>query len=155
DEEGAGDGSIEMYARIPELHATQIRELYEAIADGATPILIHCSAGKDRTGIAVALLLDLLRVERSLVLDDYAMSERLLDWAKLDIEATLGVGAGATQRRALPPVVRDLLLRSDPRYLQSAFTHLERRFGSTEGFLSAIGVTSSVMSDLRHRLLDD
>jgi len=45
-----------------------------ARADG--PVLVHCAAGKDRTGIAVALVLRLLGVERDLVLADYILTEQ-------------------------------------------------------------------------------
>ncbi len=145
---------MQMYAQIPEIHAAHFGELFQTIADDHTPILIHCSAGKDRTGVAVALLLDLLGVERSLILDDYALSEQLLDWSRLDVAATLGIDTSASHRE-LPAVLLDRMLRSDPRYLQATFDHLEQRYGSTERFISMAGVSLSTVSQIRRRLLDE
>ena len=48
------------------------------VADGGTPALFHCSAGKDRTGVLAALLLDLAGVEHDAIVADYALtSERM------------------------------------------------------------------------------
>ena len=136
---------MQMYTQIPEIHAAHFGELFQTIADDHTPILIHCSAGKDRTGVAIALLLDLLGVERSVILDDYALSERLLDWSRLDVSATLGIDATAPHRE-LPAVLLDRMLRSDPRYLQATFDYLEQRYGSTQRFMSMAGVPLSTVS---------
>ena len=65
-----GDRSVEAlkranltnYAAMPAALRPWLRGLIEAIADGETPVLIHCTAGKDRTGVLVALLLMALRV---------------------------------------------------------------------------------------------
>jgi protein-tyrosine phosphatase len=61
-------------------------------------VLIHCAAGKDRTGIAAGLLLEMLGVERAFILADYAKTEQLLDWDRLTAAAAV-VGA-----RPSPPV---------------------------------------------------
>jgi len=56
-----------------------------ALADDATPdaaaVLVHCTAGKDRTGVAIALLLDAVGAERTAVIDDYTSSEANLSGA--------------------------------------------------------------------------
>lgn len=144
---------IDRYARIPDAYATQFGQLFDEIASAETPILIHCSAGKDRTGVAVALLLDLIGVDRSDILDNYALSEAMLDWSRLDVTATLGAGAAAST--VLPPMVRDLLLRSDRRYLQATFDYLDRRYASTEGYLRSVGVSRAVMAAISGRLAED
>jgi protein-tyrosine phosphatase len=141
-----------VYAQIAESHATLLRGLYLEIASGDSPILIHCSAGKDRTGVAIALLLDVLHVDRPDILDNYALSEDLLDWARLDVSATLGAGASASED--IPPTVRSLLLRSDRRYLQAVFDQIEQRYGSTERFLPQIGVSPDAIARLRQRLVE-
>lgn len=152
DDERVQRALMQMYAQIPEIHAAHFGELFQTIADDQTPILIHCSAGKDRTGVAIALLLDLLGVERSAILDDYALSEQLLDWSRLDVTATLGIDATASHRE-LPAVLLDRMLRSDPRYLQATFDYLQERYGSTERFMSMAGVSLSTVSQIRQRLL--
>jgi rhodanese-related sulfurtransferase len=59
-------------AAAPHLLVDLVHEV--ARADG--PVLVHCAAGKDRTGIAVALVLRLLGVDRDLVLADYILTEQ-------------------------------------------------------------------------------
>src|SRR3546814_2414447 len=62
------------YAAMPEPFAPYIRPLFEAVADGQLPLLVHCTAGKDRTGLVVAVLLLALGVSREDVLADYGRS---------------------------------------------------------------------------------
>ncbi len=50
------------------------RTMFARIADGAMPILFHCSAGKDRTGVAAALILLLLGVPRETIVHDYMLT---------------------------------------------------------------------------------
>jgi protein-tyrosine phosphatase len=60
-------------ARWPEL----FRATFEAVAEAPDGgVLIHCSAGRDRTGLVVSLLLDAAGVERDAILDDYEWSVR-------------------------------------------------------------------------------
>lgn len=54
-------------------------ELLRLVADGQrTPAVIHCRSGRDRTGVAVALLLDLVGVERAAIGADYAVTGRYI-----------------------------------------------------------------------------
>ena len=148
----ARDVVIQAYQRIVEDHVTQLRDLYQAIADEQTPVLIHCAAGKDRTGVAVGILLDLLGVERSAILDDYELSERYLDWSQMDLAATLGIGARAVD---VPTAVSNAIVRSDRAYLEAAFAWVGNRFGSTEGFVeTGLGLSHAAVVSIRRHLID-
>lgn len=69
------DNSPEGYRRLPERHIKQMRELFTILSGrDAYPVLYHCHAGKDRTGIVTALLLELLGAERQTILGDYLSS---------------------------------------------------------------------------------
>ena len=61
-----------MYSNFPFCKAYQ--EMFDVIKKKETPILFHCTAGKDRTGIAAALILILLGVDEETVLDDYELT---------------------------------------------------------------------------------
>ncbi len=144
---------IQAYQRIVEDHVTQLSDLYQAIADEQTPVLIHCAAGKDRTGVAVGILLDLLGVERSAILDDYELSERHLDWNRMDLAATLGVGVHSVD---LPTEVLNAIVRSDRAYLQAALAYVENRFGSTEAFVErGLGLSHAAVVSIRRHLIED
>jgi protein-tyrosine phosphatase len=69
------DAMIRMYHVMLADHATTFGSLFtHLVADDALPAIFHCTAGKDRTGIAAALLLSVLGVPDAIVLDDYELS---------------------------------------------------------------------------------
>jgi protein-tyrosine phosphatase len=145
-----------LYRMIATDHAHQFRDIFEAVAGGALPMLIHCAAGKDRTGIAVGLLLELVGVERAFVLADYAMTEQLLDWDRLTAAAVLGTGLSLSWLERLDPGARSLLFRSDERYLRAVFEDMEAQHGSVTAFvIERLRVPPAVIDRLRKRLLED
>lgn len=125
------------YSFMLDAYAVELVAMFRAIADDSLPLLIHCSAGKDRTGAASALLLDLLGVARADIIDDYVRSSALLDGdthfrnmlsdAKLDLYA------------ALPGECRQVMLGTDPAYLDSLFATLDDQFGSVADYLAHHG----------------
>ncbi len=67
-----------MYLRMLDNCAQQFTRLADLVADPQNlPLLFHCTAGKDRTGVAAALLLEILGVPRQVVLDDYCLTDEL------------------------------------------------------------------------------
>jgi protein-tyrosine phosphatase len=146
---------LDLYRMIAEEHAVHLRDLYQALAEGALPVLIHCAAGKDRTGIAVALLLEIIGVERAYVLADYSKTEQLLDWDRLTAAAALGTGVDNNWLEKLDPSALKLLFRSDERYLQATFDDLKSRYGSVTRFvIDRLGVSAETIEQLRDRLVE-
>jgi protein-tyrosine phosphatase len=97
----------------------------EAARPSSTPFVISCSAGRDRTGIVVACLLDLLDVTDDAIAGDYALSD--------DFDPVSGRAHGATMHELLALV--------------------RRRYVSTQLMLASHGVTASVVDELRRGLL--
>ncbi|MBW8783049.1 MAG: tyrosine-protein phosphatase, partial [Novosphingobium sp.] len=64
------------YRIMPHQQARAYRELFAELIRGDTPVLVHCSAGKDRTGVGVALVLTALGVPYATVRDDFLLSNR-------------------------------------------------------------------------------
>lgn len=111
------------YARMPFEHADEFRDvLHHIIAPATAPHLVHCTSGKDRTGLLVAFLLLALEVPRGVVFDDYALSNG--DWQPVD-----AFGSNAT------PEAIDTIMAAPPEYLESAFTAIEARCGSFDDYL--------------------
>ncbi|MCF8534481.1 MAG: tyrosine-protein phosphatase [Reyranella sp.] len=144
-----------LYTGIAEAHADQFACLFAAIAEGCLPVLIHCTAGKDRTGLAVALLLELLGVPREWVLWDYEQTNHHLRKDLVHLESAVGVGGLAEWMEALGPESRDVMLGVDRAYLVAALTSLEREFGSVEAFAAdRLALSPTVLAGLRTQLLE-
>lgn len=69
-----------------------IAKFFSVLADESNyPVLFHCSAGKDRTGIMAALVLELAGVPRPIIMDDYLQSQRNSAGLKVDADWLRGV----------------------------------------------------------------
>jgi protein-tyrosine phosphatase len=144
-----------LYTHIAETHAAQFAAIYRAMAEGALPILIHCAAGKDRTGLAVAILLELIGVEREWVVWDYAQTGVHLKPHMISLESAAGVGAMAEWLASLGPEGRKLLMAADEAYLLAALADIEARFGSIRAFArERLALADATIDALEDRLLE-
>jgi protein-tyrosine phosphatase len=140
---------LELYLGLIDHAAAQIGELFAGLAahDGL-PAVFHCHAGKDRTGIAAALLLEALGVEREAVLDDYELTARYRQRQHQDVSFQRLVEAGMT-----PEAAAGVL--SAPRWaMEQALADLDRRHGGVEPYLTGpAGLTPEDLRTLRERLV--
>lgn len=112
------------------------------------PAIVHCSAGKDRTGLVVALLLSALGVDRESVLDDYELTTRLRSGAKIDEMRPMFASHGLD--------VEDYrILYEAPRHvLAEMLDHIDERFGGVESYLLGNGLESAALGRLRSIFVD-
>lgn len=145
---GARRAMLDLYASLPALLAATMRDATEAIISGwGVPVLLHCHVGKDRTGVAIALLLTALGVTREAILTDYEETARRID---TETETRhLARSLGSLLGRALDPATLDMLGRTDPAYLDAAFNATERHWGGPDGYFAAIGLTPDRRARLR------
>lgn len=135
------DGYIAFsYASFLERHAGLFGEAVRAFARAPEGgVVVHCVAGKDRTGLVVGLLLRVAGVPLEVVDEDYALSERLLAEA----------GYVATDYRGLQRVPR-----SPAGTLLDVLGRIEAEHGSAAGYLRAAGCAGEDIDAIRRRLLD-
>ena len=107
------------------------------------PVVVHCAAGKDRTGIIVALLLLVAGVPRESVVDDYVLSE-----SEPEIERLLA---------RLDPDVREraeAFSRSRPETIGTALEHLDATYGGVRAYLrDTCGLSQNEVTAVRTRLV--
>lgn len=96
------------------------------------PTLVHCHAGKDRTGLVIAMVLDVVGVSRELVLEDYELTTHARAYRRQEIEETLR--ARGTEWERVSP-----LFVAPAETLEIALAHLETEYGSVHGYLVGPG----------------
>ena len=150
-------GMEAFYATLPGTLGAAIRDIFAAVAEGSAPVLIHCAAGKDRTGVVAGFLLEALGVPRQVVLADYARSAKLMDYEKIlrtEPQSGLGLARGGVSVTGLRAEIRARLLASDEAYLAAAFRMAEAEAGSVTGYLtSVLDVAPATIAGLRAGLL--
>lgn len=128
------------YRAMPAEFAARFAALFEALEAGPDAATFHCSAGKDRTGVAAALILEALGVPRDTVLADYALSDTFVDYMA-DIQANRA-SVNPEDPMAfwvnLPDEVLAPFMRSDPAYLSAALDQIESDYGSVEAYLTGV-----------------
>jgi protein-tyrosine phosphatase len=139
------------YEQIPFDQAPSYAAAFGRIAQGRLPLLFHCSAGKDRSGVAAALLLTALGVRRDDVMRDYLLSRE----ARQRIEEAFI--ADPRHEKALENRARawEPLMDSDPNYLSAMFGAVEARRGSIEAYFEHdLGIDAAGLQALRNELLE-
>ena len=107
---------------VLERHGAFARVFHRLLEEGDKPLLFHCAAGKDRTGVAAALLLSTLGVPRDVVLEDYLLSNAHYVPKALTISE-------------FPDEVRAAIVKVQPSFLNAALDTIEGRWGSVERYL--------------------
>ena len=131
------------YRDYPRRCAPGFRTLFATLSDGThRPLVFHCTAGKDRTGFASALLLTLLGVPWETVMDDYLRTNELWTghvgrYPELDIDT------------------RAAIVEARTAYLEAAFDVVRADFGGPEQFAErALSLDGASRERLRADLLD-
>jgi protein-tyrosine phosphatase len=152
DAEKARAGMRAAYGHLPFEQAPAYREVFQRLAAGETPMIFHCSAGKDRAGTAAALILSALGVPRETVTADYLLSDQLAR-SRHERRAAEDGGEGPASR--FDPDVLRIVLGADASYLEAAFAAIEARHGTLEGYLAeALSVDAGQLEKIRALLLE-
>ena len=128
-------------------HPANVAEAVRRLAaEDAGPALVHCAAGKDRTGVLVALVLDAVGVEREAVVADYALSADNVEamWRRWTTAAGEEMPADLTPH--LPRAV----------VMEAVLAHLDAEYGTdgtggAAGWLRANGLDDAALDRLRQR----
>jgi protein-tyrosine phosphatase len=139
----------DLYLHLLEESGERLVEALRIVAAGE-PTLVHCTVGKDRTGVTVALALAAVDADREAIIADYALTESQLPpersrriAAYLRAQHPEAVHAVALATRSPAPVMRALLDRVD------------ERWGSAAEYLRANGMTDAELAALRAALVDE
>jgi protein-tyrosine phosphatase len=143
------------YAEMPYMErlVRATREYFAALAGEDGPVLVHCMAGKDRTGISVALLHAMLGVHHDDMVADYVLTNTANTY-----QERMAVG-GATLRlyfgNTLDEDAVEHLCSAAPQFLEAAWAAMAERNGSVDTYLDeVIGVTPAMRRQIAERLVE-
>ena len=124
----------------PANHAAVMRAIVQAPPGG---VAIHCHAGKDRTGVIVALLLDLVGVPAELIAEDYAESQIRL-WPLYE-QIIAKIGDEAQVDFWLKPT-------ATAEMMFSLLAHIQQVYGNSRGYLRWAGLNETELEQLSGKL---
>lgn len=140
----------EMYGQMLDHGASpfaQVARLIAHPADAEHPgVLIHCTAGKDRTGVCTAVILDAVGVERAAIVADYAASQQNLSGPWMDAMTHSIERFGVT----VTPPLAELIGGSPAEAIEQALARVDAGGGSA-AYLQAGGLTDTELTALRER----
>lgn len=140
-----------MYARMPFQNAA-FQKLFQAIEKEQVPLLFHCNAGKDRTGVAAMLILLALGVDEETALDDFELTNR---YRRRQIEAALESHREEIERNPQLRQVFTMMEGVSRRAGDTALSKIKERYeNSYEKYFEAeFGLNKERLSALRERYL--
>ena len=141
------------YRRLVRNAAGRLIEVVRIVATEPAPVLLHCAAGKDRTGVATAVLLAAVGVPREHIVADYVRSDDSV--ARLPQRLALGWSEG--QREAvleLLTIRQPELLRTSVAAIDTVLDSLEAWPGGPSGWLTAHGLSADELNMLTDKLTE-
>ena len=127
----------ETYRAFVHDNAGRFAALFEHLLDSDEPLVMHCTAGKDRTGFAAALILLALDVPREVVMEDYLLTNQLY-------RKPVVPGARVQQE------VLNVLWRVQQEFLDAALHAVDADYGGVQAYLSrALGVGEAERAQLK------
>ena len=131
----------ETYRGFVHDNAPRFAELFRLLLASDAPLVFHCTAGKDRTGFAAALILLALGVPRDVVMQDYLLTNALY-------QRPPGLGSHA------PEDVLRVLWRVQEEFLNAALHSVDQDFGGVPTYLvEVLGVDATAQKALAQRYL--
>ena len=136
---------VEIYRSILDDRSEQVGAALAALATpGALPAVVNCTAGKDRTGLIVALVLGLAGVPEETIVTDYALSGTCLAGVYLE---------EARRRAEAQGFSYDLLVLCGPGFIRTTLAHLKKRYGGIEAYVRTTGLGDAEINQLRRAVV--
>ncbi len=132
----------DLYRDMVRAQAQRFAELFDHLLQADAPLVFHCTAGKDRTGVAAALILLALGVPRDVVMQDYLLSNTLYQ-------------RPPPSDSTIPPEALAVLWRVQDGFLAAALQAIEADHGSVEAYLGRrLGLSAAALDLLAERYLE-
>ncbi|MDZ4372536.1 MAG: tyrosine-protein phosphatase [Phenylobacterium sp.] len=145
---------LDYYRKAPHQarHIDLYRRYFQALAEASGPVLVHCAAGKDRTGIACALTHHVAGVHDDDIVEDYLLTN---DAARLEQRLpTIREAIRENTGREADDTALMAAMRVEAEYLAEAFAVMREQHGSLDGYLDEVlGLDAHIRGRIHDRLL--
>jgi protein-tyrosine phosphatase len=139
-----------IYTTLPIEFAPIFRRYFRTMVESETPVVVHCAAGKDRTGVVVAMLLELLGVARDDIMEDYLATNATRDalYRRL-LRNSHGVDYGTVAEHLIEPMIT-----ANAPYLDAMFATIARNYGEMDAYAKQVlQLSADDIGTLRRRLV--
>ena len=135
------------YLWILRIAGEQIAYALTTLAKGDNlPAVVHCSAGKDRTGVLSALVLGILGVSEKDIIEDYTITNQVIT----EIIHRVSAVPGNEHLRSRPATY----FQAHPKVMEGVLEEIQSAYGDAVSYVQAQGVSESTISQLQRDLLD-
>jgi len=136
------DTNEEFYINILQKSGAEVAEVFRFfLANRNKSFVFHCTAGKDRTGVIAALLLDLAGVSREEIIADYALTHGYMWDSLMAIKTAIEAKYGTT--------LKESMFAAQPKSMEAFLEELYKTYGGAAAYLSAQGLTNAEIDTLR------
>jgi protein-tyrosine phosphatase len=142
----APGGTQDLYLQILRQSSDQLARIVRLVAGAAGPTLLHCTMGRDRTGVATAVVLSACGVDRPAIVADYEATRANLRSVLARLRAA---GMSVPPDDQLPAHALDL----NPAAIEGVLDALDSAPGGIDGWLAAGGASASDVRRLREKLV--
>ena len=140
---------IEGYQMIAKAGPASYQKMMTVVLDPSNwPVLIHCTAGKDRAAVAVAIIMEALAVDREIIMEDYLLTnevgrseEKAVILAKESRNSSSGKIVRGPSAKAWFPIVG-----VQPEMLEAFYASIDEQYGSMDALLTEMGVDKEARS---------
>ena len=139
---------VDTYRTILDERQAQVYQVLSTLATpGNLPAVLHCTAGKDRTGVIIALVLGLVGVPAATIVADYALTATCLGEPFMEETRQRALLRGYTWEQYKP------LVGCPPEYMETTLQYLETQYGGIDAYVRRIGLSEAQFAYLRTALV--
>ncbi len=143
----AQENLAQIYQWFLEVGRTSLVEALTLVGETQNhPLVFHCTAGKDRTGVLAALVLDILGVERNVIVEDYVLTASRMDLVLARIRSNPDAEAQIAE-------VPQFLLQAEARTMETFIDDLHRKHGGARKWALDAGVSTETVDTMTEVLL--
>jgi protein-tyrosine phosphatase len=139
----AYDAMLMQYSALALDHTGDYRQIIDDLLEpAALPAILHCTSGKDRTGLIVAILLLAVGASTGEIIEDYVMTQDRIE--KVDFFAATA-----------DPLAVEIVMAAKSDYIEAAFQAMRSEYGTIDGYISrGIGMTADKQRRLTQLLVE-